>query len=592
MKCKGVIILFNFIKSLSWFIKKNWYHYLLIVVVGLLLTVLNLFPVKLIGDLSSGIEDSNLTFEFLVYTIMIPYLVISFSIYIVSTTKRVLQNRLKVKLYYALQVRYMQNILVQDATFFENYQSGDLLTRALGDVKSVNFSGGNRLINIFLESMTVAVTLVAMILINPILAVSCFIPLSFIFIVNIYLKPKVKRNWLMVREKSSLMGNAVLESITNVRTIRAFSKEEDNYKKLLKFSYDAYITEKNNLKINAIFQPVFQSIVAISVIVCYGLGAYYYFLELITLASLLQFSMYLNMFQSPLTNIGNMINNFYQSLISADRLNEIYNSKSLVIDIPEAKKVNEIKRISFKNFSFRYENDNEEVLKDINLDIYEGQTIGIVGKTGSGKSTLVRQLVRQLPICSGTLFVNDEPIEEFQKESLREHVGYVPQEHTLFSRSVLANVQIGYSSASEQEIENSITLADFTKDIENLPYGLDTIVGEYGVTLSGGQKQRLAIARALLKNADILILDDSLSAVDGTTEANIIHSLNTSRKNKTNIIVAHRLSAVMRADQIVVLDDGKIIERGTHAELMDLKGWYYEQYIEQQMIGGNSDETK
>lgn len=592
MKCKGVIILFNFIKSLSWFIKKNWYHYLLIVVVGLLLTVLNLFPVKLIGDLSSGIEDSNLTFEFLVYTIMIPYLVISFSIYIVSTTKRVLQNRLKVKLYYALQVRYMQNILVQDATFFENYQSGDLLTRALGDVKSVNFSGGNRLINIFLESMTVAVTLVAMILINPILAVSCFIPLSFIFIVNIYLKPKVKRNWLMVREKSSLMGNAVLESITNVRTIRAFSKEEDNYKKLLKFSDDAYITEKNNLKINAIFQPVFQSIVAISVIVCYGLGAYYYFLELITLASLLQFSMYLNMFQSPLTNIGNMINNFYQSLISADRLNEIYNSKSLVIDIPEAKKVNEIKRISFKNFSFRYENDNEEVLKDINLDIYEGQTIGIVGKTGSGKSTLVRQLVRQLPICSGTLFVNDEPIEEFQKESLREHVGYVPQEHTLFSRSVLANVQIGYSSASEQEIENSITLADFTKDIENLPYGLDTIVGEYGVTLSGGQKQRLAIARALLKNADILILDDSLSAVDGTTEANIIHSLNTSRKNKTNIIVAHRLSAVMRADQIVVLDDGKIIERGTHDELMDLKGWYYEQYIEQQMIGGNSDETK
>lgn len=592
MKCKGVIILFNFIKSLSWFIKKNWYHYLLIVVVGLLLTVLNLFPVKLIGDLSSGIEDSNLTFEFLVYTIMIPYLVISFSIYIVSTTKRVLQNRLKVKLYYALQVRYMQNILVQDATFFENYQSGDLLTRALGDVKSVNFSGGNRLINIFLESMTVAVTLVAMIFINPILAVSCFIPLSFIFIVNIYLKPKVKRNWLMVREKSSLMGNAVLESITNVRTIRAFSKEEDNYKKLLKFSDDTYITEKNNLKINAIFQPVFQSIVAISVIVCYGLGAYYYFLELITLASLLQFSMYLNMFQSPLTNIGNMINNFYQSLISADRLNEIYNSKSLVIDIPEAKKVNEIKRISFKNFSFRYENDNEEVLKDINLDIYEGQTIGIVGKTGSGKSTLVRQLVRQLPICSGTLFVNDEPIEEFQKESLREHVGYVPQEHTLFSRSVLANVQIGYSSASEQEIENSITLADFTKDIENLPYGLDTIVGEYGVTLSGGQKQRLAIARALLKNADILILDDSLSAVDGTTEANIIHSLNTSRKNKTNIIVAHRLSAVMRADQIVVLDDGKIIERGTHAELMDLKGWYYEQYIEQQMIGGNSDETK
>lgn len=580
--------MFNFIKSMSWFVKKHWYHYLAIAVVGLILTILNLFPAKLIGDLSSGIEDDSLTYDFLVYTILIPYLIISLLIYLVSTTKRVLQNRLRVKLYYALQVRYMQNILIQDASFFERYQSGDLLTRALGDVKAVNFSGGNRLINIFLESMTVAVTLVAMIIINPILAISCFIPLSFIFIINIYLKPKVKQNWLEVREKSSLMGNAVLESITNVRTIRAFSKEEDNYQRLLKYSEDTYQTEKKNLKINSIFQPIFQSIVAISVIVCYGLGAYYYSINLITLASLLQFSIYLNMFQSPLTNIGNLINNFYQSLISAERINEIYNSKSEVIDNDNPISLTKIETIEFKNFSYKYPLDNVNILNNINLKINEGQTIGIVGKTGSGKTTLVRQLLRQLAVEKNTIYINDKPIEDYAKESVRLHIAYVPQEHTLFSRSVVANVKIGNKQATDEEITNAIELADFTKDIKNLPYGLDTIVGEYGVTLSGGQKQRLSIARALLKDADVLILDDSLSAVDGTTEANIIHSLNNSRHNKTNIIVAHRLSAVMASNLIIVLDNGSIVEKGTHEELMKLKGWYYEQYQEQ-MMGGDLD---
>lgn len=579
--------MFSFVKSMMWFIKKNWYFYVAIILVGISISLANLLPATIVSSLTDAIENNGVTKSFILKNILLYYLLIMFLIYLVSTTKRVLQNRLKVRLYYALQVRYMENILVQDASFFEHFQAGDLLTRALGDVKSVNFSGSTRLLNIFSEFITIVVTFVAMLFISIPLTLFSVIPLPIIFFVNFYLKKKVKRNWREVREEASKMGNVVLESITNVRTIRAFSKEEENYQKNLKYSDQVYKIERRNLKLNVVFQPIFNSITAIATIIAYALGSYYILEKGMPLEKFVQFSIYLTMFASPLTNIGNLLNNFYQSLISADRINEVYDAKSSVLDSADAKPVNHIDTVEFRNFSFKYENDNFYVLKNINLTIKKGETLGIVGRTGSGKSTLVRQLVRQLPICKGELFVNGKFIEDFNQESVRSMISYVPQEHILFSRSVYQNVALGKADAtSDEEIRHAIELADFAKDIDALPYGLDTIVGEYGVTLSGGQKQRLAIARAFLKNSDILILDDSLSAVDGTTEANIIKSLKEYRKNKTNIIVAHRLSAVMAADHIIVLDDGIIVEEGTHEELMKAKGWYYHQYLSQQMEDG------
>lgn len=576
--------MFGFLKRMFWFIKKNWYFYVLILIVGILISLLNLLPANVIASLTGHIEDNDIDVNFILLNILGYYLVVMFLIYIVSTTKRVLQNRLKVRLFYALQVRYMENILVQDASFFERFQSGDLLTRALGDVKSVNFSGSTRLLNIMLEFITIVVTFTAMMLISVPLTLLSVIPLPIIFFTNFYLKRKVKRNWTLVREKSSLMGNVILESITNVRTIRAFSKEEESYQKNLKYSKDVYEMEKRNLKLSVLFQPIFNSVTAVSTIIAYAIGSYYIIHNNLDINMFVKFTVYLGMLASPLTNIGNLLNNFYQSLISAERLNEVYDSKSSVVDEEKSKPLNHIKTIEFKDFSFKYQGDNFNALNDIDLTIKEGQTLGIVGKTGSGKSTLVRQLVRQLPIITGTLFINGEKIEDFKQETVRERVSYVPQEHILFSRSVYDNVKLGSTTdANEEEVLNAVALADFSKDIAALPEGLKTIVGEYGVTLSGGQKQRLAIARAFLKNSDILILDDSLSAVDGTTEANIINSLKHFRSGKTNIIVAHRLSAVMGADLIIVLDHGEIVERGTHEELMAKKGWYYHQFISQQM---------
>lgn len=580
--------MFNFIKEMWWFVKKNLYFYIPIFFLGVIQALICLVPAYIIGDFTAQVTAHTLTRQYMIWKIGVLSVAAAIGIYLITTTKRVIQNRLKVKLFYALQVRYMENIIIQDATFFENFQSGDLLTRALGDVKSVNFSGGNRLLNISFEVTVIIVNVIAMIMINPILTLVSVLPLSLIFVTNIILKVKVKRNWKEVRDAASQMGNVVLESITNVRTIRAFSEEENNYHKNLVESKNVYDIERKNLKINVVFQPIFQSITAVSLMISYAVAANMLIkgsVQGFSVALFIQFIVYLNNLASPLTNIGNMLTNFYQSIISLERLNEIYNSKSVIIDIPNAKELDEVKKVEFKDVSFTYPHDKEPVLNHINLILKEGQTLGIVGKTGSGKSTLVRQLMRQFPITDGKILINDIDIRDYKKESVRSRIGYVPQEHMLFSRSVFKNVRLGNSAheVDTEDVYKAIDMADFRKDIVNLPEGLDTIVGEYGVTLSGGQKQRLSIARAFMKNADIMILDDSLSAVDGKTEANIIKNLNEYRSGRTNIIVAHRLSAVMQADNIIVLDGGRIIEEGTHNELMALHGFYHDLFLEQQM---------
>ena len=578
----------NFVKEMWWFVKKNLHYYIPIFFLGIIQALICLVPAYIIGDFTTHVTNHTLTRQYMIWKIGALSIGMAIGIYLITTTKRVVQNRLKVKLFYALQVRYMENIIIQDATFFENFQSGDLLTRALGDVKSVNFSGGNRLLNISFEVTVIIVNVIAMIMINPILTFVSVLPLTLIFVTNIILKVKVKRNWKEVRDAASQMGNVVLESITNVRTIRAFSEEENNYQKNLAESKKVYDIERKNLKINVVFQPIFQSITAISLMISYAVAANMLIKGSVTnftVALFIQFIVYLNNLASPLTNIGNMLTNFYQSIISLERLNEIYNSKSVIIDIPNARELDEVKKVEFKDVSFTYPHDKEPVLNHINLVLKEGQTLGIVGKTGSGKSTLVRQLMRQFPITDGKILINDIDIKDYKKESVRARIGYVPQEHMLFSRSVFKNVRLGNSAheVDTDDVYKAIDMADFRKDIVNLPSGLDTIVGEYGVTLSGGQKQRLSIARAFMKNADIMILDDSLSAVDGKTESNIIRNLNEYRKGRTNIIVAHRLSAVMQADKIIVLDGGKIVEEGTHNELMNIQGLYHDLFLEQQM---------
>lgn len=579
----------DFLKKMNWFISKNKRYYIAIILIGFLLAFALLIPADIIGDFAKVISEGKLKGDelrdYLIYNLVLKAFATAVLIYFISTTRRFVQVRLRLKLYYALQIRYANNILKQDAIFFEKFQAGDLLARALGDLKSVNFSGGNRLLIILYEATTVIVYVTAMAIMNPLLTLYSVLPLCLIFFVNIKLRVKVKKNWKEVREASSQMSNVILESITNVRTIRAYSKEEENYQKLMASSCKTFETEKKNLTINSLLQPMFESVITISVII-----AYFYALHILpgndsfTLDKFVKFMIYLNSLASPFKNIGNMITMFYQSIISIDRLNEVYDAKSEIVNRDDAIELKCVKSIEFKDVSFKYPCDLDFTIKHINLKLEDGKSIGIVGKTGSGKSTLVRQLLRQFPITEGSILINGLDISCYTKESIRKNIAYVPQESMLFSKSVIKNVELGSTDLYEEDdIYSAIRNADFEKDIENLPDGLDTIVGEYGVTLSGGQKQRLSIARAFMKNADCLILDDSLSAVDGKTESNIISNLANLENKKTCIIVAHRLSAVMNCDNIIVLENGKIIEEGNHEKLMENKGWYYNLFNHQLM---------
>jgi ATP-binding cassette, subfamily B, multidrug efflux pump len=285
----------------------------------------------------------------------------------------------------------------------------------------------------------------------------------------------------------------------------------------------------------------------------------------------------------PMFAIGELINIMQRGNASLDRVNETLAYQADVKDQQNLVQIGAPDRIEFKGVTFQYPSSVVKNLDHVSFSIEHGQTLGVVGKTGSGKTTLVKQLLREYPLGSGEILISDTPIEQLSIDAVHEWIGYVPQDHILFSRTVRENIIFGKMNASEAEVEKAIEIAAFKKDLTILPEGMKTLVGEKGVSLSGGQKQRISIARAITVDPEILILDDSLSAVDAKTEKAIIENIQAERAGKTTIITTHRLSAVEHADCILVLDDGRVIESGTHEQLLEMNGWYKEQFDRQQV---------
>ena len=571
-------------KRIKWFFKDNWISYLLSALSLLFVSVLPVIPTKILGIAIDDIVMGNVTSKRIILYIM-GLFIIPLIIYLINIFYHYTMNKMGQLLSYKLREQYLEHLFNLDTENFEKYLKGDLIARMTNDLNNVTGLATSFLQNVVYYFAVIIASISMMIVINPLLCLCsiAFMPFA-IFILN-NIRKKKREYYKKHHEIYAQMTENVLESIESVKTVRAYGQEENDFKK----TKQAIDNDTNSWwyiqMFESLFTPMFELVYAISYFIAIGMGSYMVVKTTVSPGDLVSFLLYVGMLYGPLIGLSNILNTISSINISAVRYFEIMDLKPKVEDVENARHVFKFNEIKFCDVSFKY----FEVIKNINLVIKSGETIGIVGPTGSGKSTLVRQLLREFNVTKGKILIDDIPIEEYMIEDIRNMVGYVPQEHILFRRSVDENILIGNPKATHKQIELAMNVADFHKDLLMLSEGEHTMVSELGSSLSGGQRQRLSIARAVIKEPQILILDDSLSAVDALTEMNIIKQLQETRVGKTNIIVAHCFSAIAAADKIVVLEDGKITNIGTHKELLSYDNWYKMQYLSQ-IKGDNYEE--
>ena len=581
--------MFKIFKQLSWFIKEMKYKYLIAL------------AMLLIGDLFSltvpwitGYTIDQMTMRTLTNSKLTIIMGVLITIIIVGYITTGIWNYIFIQnaniVSFKMTKKFFHHIIRLDGKFFKKYQTGDLMSRATEDINAVNEAVDFGFFMLGEASLYLTLLLMSMFFINVKLTIIVLIPILIIpFFVN-KLEKTIEKLYEDRQQSTSLLSNSVLESIVGVRVIRAYAKEQEDIKKLLDKSKDTYDKNIAFSKRVSLYEPLFIGVFSIALTLALIFGIIDVFRSTMTTGRLVTYLVYVIMLEWPIFALGAFINTLQRGSGSYDGIDAVYDEKSDILTPENPLEIAGIKSIEFKNYSFSYPESTVKSLSSFSVKISTGETLGIVGTTGSGKTTVVRQLLRQYELGSGELFINDKSILDYEAENIRKYIAYVPQEHIVFSKTVYENIKLGNENAGNEEIMTAIDHADFTKDIHTLSNGLETVTGESGVMLSGGQKQRLSLARAFVRNGDVLILDDSLSAVDGKTEENIIHNITEYYPDMIKIIIAHRLSAVRDADKIIVLQEGIIVENGNHDELMELKGWYYDQFIEQNTMTIQEDE--
>lgn len=568
-------------KKLMWFFKREKKYYLWIVGLLVMLGAYNILTPILLGRVIDLIVENSLTFKrILILSGLLVFIPVTR--YIMDYCYHTIINKKGQQISFELRQNYLTKLFSMDSKFFEKYTKGELISRVTRDMESITLAATSLLQEIIYQSTTIIVIVLAMMFsINFLLTIVTVIVLPLLLININKARFKMRKYYEIHRDIYARMSEDVLESIEGIKVVRAYGKEEEDTKKLKSSIGEDIASWKKIIRFETFYIPLFEFSANVPYFFGFAYGIYLVIIGKITPGELITLSMFISYLADPIIALSNIFNGMNNAVVSSKRYHDIMEEEPEVLEPKEAKGVKSFDTIELKNVSFKYPFDEEPVLKDINMLIQKGETIGIVGPTGSGKTTLIRQLLREFNIQKGQLLVDGVPIEALELKSLRDLVGYVPQSHMLFRETVINNIKVGNPKATNNDFKLAMDIADFNKDIVFLDSGLDSMVGEGGTNLSGGQKQRLSIARAVIKNPEILILDDSLSAVDGTTEKNIVERLKTYRSDKTNIIIAHRFSAIKDADKIFVIQDGKISEQGTHAELLANFGWYREQFVRQ-----------
>ena len=565
----------DYIRKISWYIFSNKKRYALIVLFLLIANVLDIIPPQLIGRTIDLINNGEMTAT-IMRNILLIFAGVIILTYVVSYWWGYLLFEGAIKIESIIRSRLMRKFLLLSPGFYERSKTGDLMAKATNDLKTVNMATGFGIITL-LDSTTFLLTIVLVMgfTISWQLTFFALLPLPLLAVIEQRLGKMINKRHKSSQEAFGVMNDAVLEVVEGVRLTRSYVQEDAENKRFHKLT-ESYLNKFMKVeKLDAFFQPLSIIVVSSSIAISFAYGAVLVNNGVITVGELITFNVYLNMLIWPMFALGMLFNIMERGNASYDRIQDVLDETDDLNASGEA--TVQDTNFNFNEVTFKYPTGTHNSLENITLEIGKGETLGIVGKTGSGKSTFIKQLLRIYPEGSGDLIIDGLNISSLNRKKLRDKLGYVSQENILFSRTVRENIMFGKPDATEAELAEAIQLSAFDEDLARMPEGLETLVGEKGVSLSGGQKQRISIARSLIKEPDILILDDALSAVDARTEQRIINHIKNNRKGKTTIIITHRLSAVHHADKIIVLENGKIVESGTHQELSNGSGWYSEQ---------------
>ena len=470
-----------------------------------------------------------------------------------------------------------------DLAFYKRNNTGDLMARITEDVNKVRmYIGPAVLYGINLVSLFI-VAIYSMLQVSTTMTLYALAPLPLLSISIYYVSNIINKKSTVIQQQLAKLNSFSQEVYSGIRVVKSYVQEKPMVNRFAVESEDYKTKALSLAQVNALFFPLMLLLIGASTILTVYIGGLQVGKGNITPGNIAEFVIYINMLTWPVTSIGWIASIIQQAAASQTRINEFMNTHPSIIAPDNESQPALEGNISFSNVSFTYPDTGIQALRDVNFNLSKGQKMAIIGKTGAGKTTIAELLVRMYDVTSGKITIDDEDIRSLNLANLRNRIGYVPQDVFLFSDSVAKNIAFSQKGVERSTIENFARHAAVYEDIQGLSNGFDTMVGERGVTLSGGQKQRISIARALIKEPDIIILDDCLSAVDTNTEKQILHYFNTALVNKTAIIITHRIYSLLEFDKIIVLQDGKIVESGNHKELMNLGGYYSDLFERQQI---------
>jgi len=571
--------------DLMWYFKQHKRRYLVGIFMLVLVAFLNLIPPQVVGIIVDAVRHHTLT-QGMLFRWLGLLVLTGLITYVLRYFWRLLLFGSAVGLSTVLRNRLYEHFSLLSPQFYHRHRIGDLMAHATNDIQAVEATAGEGILTL-VDSVTTGsiVTLTMATTISWKLTLVALLPMPLMALATSFYGSRLHKTFKLAQEAFSKINERVQENISGVRVVKAFGQEEVEKRDFAELSQE--VVEKNVAvaKIDALFDPTISLIVGISFFLSISVGAVFVVqhTDPLSIGQLTTFTMYLGQLIWPMLAFGWLFNIVERGRASNDRVRELLAIEPEIVDAPNALDVPPTGAIDYRIQSFAYPDAAAPVLQNLFFTLHPGQTLGVVGKTGSGKTTLLRLLLREFDCHDGDIQIGGNSIYHYKLQQLRQTMAYVPQDHFLFSTTIAENIAFGNTAASASDVHQAAQTASIHEDILRFPDGYKTMVGERGVTLSGGQKQRISIARALLMDADVLILDNSLSAVDAKTEVQILDALRTTRSGKTTLIASHRLSAIEHADLILVLDGGHVIERGTHADLMARDGWYALMYQRQQL---------